>query len=404
MPYTHMCAVLRFAARRQAVKHAQRVAELTWGRVVFRAWRHEVDLHKRDPTVIASHILARHAQQRRQRELLQRWASGARDLRTAAATRLIAERCHAALASAILERRSSFGGGALGGSSGPSADDPAEYEPLQIERRASAAPIPAVSFAPTSCADATEEHAEAHAEEAEEYTPFEPTSSCCAGSSPTTAKAQAAAAAAHAQAQAAARRRARRRLAPLDVESVAVSTANLIHRLVSRLHGATEWLSRAAAAAAEAELMDEEVIANARDIANALRGGSAARSAPATPPSGWRHAAAAAPLALASAAPRALDSGAGKASSGAASSIGQKHASRCLLDATLDDSYTDASSDEDATMDTSVTEHEHEHEHTHKIANGTNGEKRMGPPPSPLAPRALSVGAPAQGKHEGKHD
>ena len=53
-------------------------------------------------------------------------------------------------------------------------------------------------------------------------------------------------------------------------------------------------------------------------------------------------------------------------------------------------------------MDTSVTEHEHEHEHTHKIANGTNGEKRMGPPPSPLAPRALCVGA--QGKHEGKHD
>lgn len=338
-------------------------AALLWARIVFQAWRHEVRERKRDPTVIAVHILARHAQRRRQRELLQRWASDSRDARTAAATRLIAERCHAALASAILDRRASLDLNSATPTSADGSDESsASYEPLQIGRRCSNATLPAVSFAPTSCADEAEEVED-------EYTPFEPTSTCVdEPTSPRTTKA-------------ASSRRARRHHAPVDVESIAVSTAHLIHRLVGRLHGATEWLSRAAAAAAEAE-------------ACAGRAHSTSVSAPATPPSGWRSAV---PHAIATAAKRAIlvpdefvatlrgeMAMATSTLSKQTCPLGQKHASRCLLD---DAFFGDAGArayDEDATMDTCLAEHEHEHEHSHKLGV---------PPPSPL--RALCIGGAA---------
>ena len=208
------------------MKHMRGVVEQTWARLVLRAWRHVTDRHSSSRAEqVALRLLGRSARQRQQREMLQRWASSAREARTVAATDLIAHRCQAALTSA-LHKLGSGGGDGGGGGSGEAGEAGGEYS---------------AAYEPLHVALGEETTAE--------YTPFEP-----------------------------ARMRSRavatpsRRYAPVDVERLAASAASTIEGLVDRLRGVADWLRRESGA-------DEDARSEAVDYSI---------SAPATPLAGGR--------------------------------------------------------------------------------------------------------------------
>ena len=184
-----------------------------WARLVLRAWAHACTRDSTAAEALASRLLAKQINRRRQRELLQRWSESARDARTTAATNLITERCHAALKAALFNHQD--------GGAATNAD--AAYEPLNADAEGGGE------------------------EDDEEYTPFEGPPAC-AGATKVTASSS----------------RPRRRYAPIDVESVASSASALLSDLVGKLHEASairlEWLSQAAEERLAAAAAEEQSI------------------------------------------------------------------------------------------------------------------------------------------------
>lgn len=254
---------IAYAARKLAVRNITRASELLWARLVLQAWRQEAaSLASRRHEAMVGRLLQRQTQQRRQRGSLQRWASNARAARTEAATRLIEQRCQAALTSALLG--GSFPAGAPAGAP-PAVGDDGGYEPLLLERRASLSGLLAPAAA---CLD-------------EDYTPFYES-----WSSPKHLEASTGPQPPHRTALRGTPARppssATRTLAdaPVHVEKVAQGVAAAVVRLVKELRGVDasvdEWVRAEVMAAVEAV---------PRAAAEGCHGGSL--SAPATPPSGW---------------------------------------------------------------------------------------------------------------------